>query len=130
MCVGSLVLVGLSLMERHLFMGASKYNGLVQFHSGTRLSFWVGFGMAEGRETVPRCSAEDIFEERGGGGRREGFSGGILCFCMQIYHVHCTILLWGMGWAPRQVRFVREEVLLGLQAMCICATRAVLRVYI
>ena len=76
------------LMERHLFMGASKCNGLVQFHSGTRLSFWVGFGMAEGRETVPRCSAEDIFEERGGGGRREGFSGGILCFCMQIHHVH------------------------------------------
>ena len=78
----------LLLMERHLFMGVSKCNGLVQFHSGTRLSFWVGFGMAEGRETVPRCSAEDIFEERGGGGRREGFSGGILCFCMQIHHVH------------------------------------------
>jgi len=59
LCVGSLVLVGLSLMERHLFMGVSKCNGLVQFHSGTRLSFWVGFGMTEGGETVAGCSADD-----------------------------------------------------------------------
>ena len=40
-------------------MGVSKCNGLVQFHSGTRLSFWVGFGMTEGGETVAGCSADD-----------------------------------------------------------------------
>jgi hypothetical protein len=103
-------------------MGASKCNGLVQFHSGSRLPFCVGFGMTEERERRDggRPDAVQMISggERRGGGRREGFSGGILCFCMQIHHVHRTVLQ-GMGWVSRQVRFVRGEVLLDVQAMCI-----------